>query len=160
MRRFCILVIFLTGAVTRAGSVEPCAASAKVDKLPGIIAPMVGHAPVWFVDGSFGRWAGENVPVTSVWIVSRSAGADLMVTGQGLNGNGTIQFRSASDSPPETRLTIHDPAVRSMTPGGASAEVMAKYAFVSSYLLYPAPGCWALDVQYERTQQRIIVKIE
>jgi hypothetical protein len=155
-----LLMFVSTGGVTHAGSFEPCAASAKEDKLPGIIAPMAGHGPVWLVDGSFGKWAGENVPVKSVWVVTRSAGADLVVTGQSLTGNGTIQFRVAMNSPPETQLTIRDPAARSMTPGGAPAEVMSRYAFVASYVMYPAPGCWALDVQYESTRQRIIVKVE
>lgn len=136
----------------------PCVATPMNDRLPGVIAPMAGDGPVWLVQGLNGRWIGE--PIKSVWVVDRKAAGDLTVTGKRLDGTERLNFKAEMAAPISGVLTKAKPIDQSMTPGGAGADVMRQYVFVGSYVIYPAPGCWALDVALGPSRQRIIVSLK
>jgi hypothetical protein len=136
-----------------------CAASPRQDWLPKVIAPSAGARPIWFVDGGGGTWQGVDVPVKSAWILDRTATGPLRVTGRQIQNGQTLTFREGMNGPITSSLLIETPLAHSMTPGGASAEVMRELAFVSSYVFYPSPGCWELTAQVGNEQVKIVVDL-
>ena len=101
-----------------------CVASPRLDLLPEVIAPAAGQSPMWLVDGGGGVWQGPGMPIKSVWILDRRASGPLRVTGRQLPGSQSLTFREGMDGPITSSLVIETPLAHSMTPGGASAEVM------------------------------------
>lgn len=136
-----------------------CTADAREDLLPGVIAPMLGRSPVWLVDGTNGRWFG-SAGVKSIWVLEGKPQATLTVTGKRVDGIGTVEFQTKPSGPSTTELVIMQPGKQSMIPGGASAAVMEKYAFVSSYISYPAAGCWELTAEVGGTIRKIVLRVE
>ena len=135
-----------------------CVPTPLQDRLPGVIAPMRGDGPVWLVSGLHEDWMGA--PVKSAWVIDRHAAGDLVVTGQRLDGTERLTFQAEMHGPVSDVLTKVKPLDQSMIPGGAGAAVMARYAFVSSYVIYPAPGCWALDVRLGSSRQQIVIALK
>jgi len=43
-----------------------------------------------------------------------------------------------------------------MIPGGATREIMSKYAFIGSSVFYPSPGCWELTATLGDEDVRIV----
>jgi hypothetical protein len=137
-----------------------CTASPRRDLLPEVIAPHAGESPVWFVDGGGGVWQGPGMPIKSVWILDRRVAGALRVNGRNLQTNESLTFREGMEGAITSSLVIEAPLAHSMIPGGASAEVMRKFAFVSSYVFYPSPGCWELTAQLGNEQQKFVAKLD
>jgi len=137
----------------------PCAPTPREDRLPGVIAAMAGHDPVWVVDGSSGRWLGGTAAVKTVWVLSRAGRGPLSVEGRRLDGDGVPTFRAGRDGAWAESLGIREPFTASVVPGGASPETMRTYAFVPSYVSYPSPGCWELVVRLGAQEGRIVVEV-
>lgn len=135
-----------------------CVPTPLQDRLPNVIAPMVGDGPVWLVQGLNGQWMGA--PIKSVWVIDRKAKGDLVVTGRRVDETGRLNFQAEMHGPISDVLTKIKPLEQSMTPGGAGPDIMERYAFVSSYVIYPTPGCWALDVRLGSSRQQIIVSLK
>lgn len=137
-----------------------CTPTPRRDLLPNVIAPMAGEDPIWFIDTTGGVWQGFDLRVKSVWILSRRLSGPLEVTGRLRNGTNTLRFRRGIDELITDRLVITDPARESMIPGGASADVMNKYSFVSSYIHFPAAGCWEIQSRYGGATSTIVVLLK
>jgi len=60
---------------------------------------------------------------------------------------------------PADALEIADPWTRSVRPGGASADILRAYSFIPNYVIYPSPGCWALDVELGGEKTRVTLEI-
>ena len=132
-----------------------CESTPVEDRLPEVIAAMAGHAPVWLVEGDFGRWSGPGVPVKSAWVLSRKSAGPLQVKGRRLDGPGVLTF-SYQGGPPTDVLRVADPWRWSMIPGGATAQLMKDYAFIGSHVIYPSPGCWELTATLGDEEVRIV----
>ena len=119
---------------------------------------MTGEAPVWLVDGSFGQWQGADQRVKSLWVLSRDVVGELIVTGSLAGASTRLMFQADVDGPLSNRLHIQAPDKRSVVPGVSSSEVTARYTFVPSYMVYPSPGCWSIDVRLGAEERRIVVE--
>jgi len=155
----CTLALLSADGLPQPSPQVSCAASPRQALLPEVIAPAAGESPIWFVDGGGGQWQGPNVPVKSVWILERKIAGALRVTGRQRESTQSLTFREAMNGPVIGSLVIDTPAEASMTPGGASAEVMRKFAFVASYVFYPSPGCWELDAQLGEQRRKVVVAV-
>lgn len=131
----------------------------RQDRLPNVIAPMAGEDPIWFVDSSGGQWSG-GAPVKSVWVLTRRQSGALRVTGRERHTGRTVQFRRGLDGALTESLVINDPQAETMIPGGASPEVMSKFAFVSAYLHFPSPGCWEIRSEWAGAQRSVFVLLK
>jgi hypothetical protein len=120
---------------------------------------MAGKGPIWLVEGAFGRWAGPEVLVKSVWVLSREVAGDFTVEGRRLDGEGVMQFQDELTDSPAPRLVIPKARERSVEPGGATPQVLDRYAFVMMYLIYPSPGCWELKARLGEIERRIVVDL-
>jgi hypothetical protein len=149
------LSALLTLAAAAPGGTPRCPASPHDQHLPAVVGPGVGAHPLWVVDGSGGTWLGPDMPVKSLWILSREAPGPLHVRGQRLDGPGVLRFRRKG--PIVGELSIPEPGAVSVIPGGASAAVVRSFAFVPSYLLYPSPGCWELNVTLGEHRRTIVI---
>ena len=158
----CVLVF--TGVQQPASSSSPaaaepqCPATGLEDRLPTIIAPMVGSEPIWLVNGSFNRWLGPDGLVKSVWVLSRAVEGDLVVSGHRLDGAGVMRFQAGVDASPVVRVVIPDATRQSVIPGEATPEMMDEYAFRTMYLIYPSPGCWEVTARLGDHERRIVVE--
>ena len=152
---FASLVLWASGMPAAGGSAIRCPATPLEDRLPEVIAPMAGEEPIWFVGGSVPEWHGA-VLEKSVWVVSREAVGDLSVSGRRLDGKGTLMFKV--DETPSATFDSSDLEERWVIPGGATPEIMERYAFVPMYLIYPSPGCWEITVEVGDEERRIVVE--
>lgn len=167
MRSACIslfLVLSTVAPLPAEGLLQPsnrvaCAATPRRDWLPKVIASSAGESPIWFVDGGGGVWHGADFPIKSVWILDRATSGALRVSGRETQKNRAVTFRRVTDGPRTPSLLIEAPFAESMTPGGASVETMRKFAFVSSELFYPSPGCWELDAQLGERRVKVVVEV-
>jgi hypothetical protein len=158
----CSLLTFPTRDISRLFAHEQqqlsvtkqCAATPTDDRLSGIVGPMVGRDPVWLVDGSSG-WRNSE-PVKTLWVLSRQVAGVFQVRGHRLDGNGFAAFKRAVGDASSDALVIPDPLQRSLRPGGASHEMMASYAFIPTYVIYPTSGCWELTAQLGARTVRIV----
>lgn len=149
------VVLFTDTSVLGAETVVPCPATPLEDRLPEVIAPMAGEEPIWLVT-SFGKWFGPKVLAKSVWIVSRGAAEDLLVTGHRLDGPGTLLFQLGAT--PSEKFELSDLEGLWVIPGGATLEIMGEYGFAPMYLIYPSPGCWQITVRLGGETRRIVVE--
>ncbi len=157
----CALLALLPGC--GAGG-EPAAAAAcpttpLEDRLPSVVAAMAGREPIWLVDGSFGRWSTGDRLVKSVWVLSRRAPGRLVVTGRRLEDRVPMLFQNGTAGAATERLVIDDPAAAGVVPGGATPEILERYTFVMSYLIYAGPGCWEIDARLGDQERRIVVEV-
>ncbi len=157
------LAIGLVLGAVAAFAAEPppeCPETAVRDLLPELVAPMRGEAPIWLVDGfATGYWTAADAPVKTLWVLSRDAGGPLVATGRRLSDGQPLRFRDATADAPGERLVVADPLARSVVPGGATTEVLERYAFVPSYLIYPAPGCWQVTARLGERERRIVIHV-
>lgn len=158
-----VLLLFLSSfpfpaSVSSDSWVAQCPATPVEDRLPEVITPMAGSDPIWLVEGSFETWSGPDGLATAVWVLSRSAPGDLIVEGRRLDGPGTLRFQLGVDGEQVERAVIREPHRRSVTPGGASRDVMDQYAFVMMYVIYPSPGCWELTASLGELSRQIVVE--
>jgi hypothetical protein len=130
-----------------------CQARPAEDRLPKVIAPMFGADPAWMVDG-LRHWSGGDLPVKTIWVLKRTS-QPVRIEGRRLDAPGRVTFRESS-GPISDVLAIPDPARASVTPGGATPEVMRTYAFVMSEVFYPTPGCWEFPVHVGGKVARIV----
>lgn len=139
-----------------------CAATPKRDLLPNVIAPMTGDAPVWFIETTGGLWQGANTPIKSVWVLSRQHTGQLRASGRlrGTASAGALRFRRGTDGPLSESLSISNPLAESMIPGGASADVMNKFAFVSSYIYFPTRGCWQITSEWGGVRRSVVIHLK
>ena len=136
-----------------------CVPTPKLDLLPGVIAPMAGDGPVWVIATGNGGW-GDTLPLKTVWVLARRLSGDLRVSGHRLDGAGTMRFRVGLDGPVTDSLFVKDAVAASMIPGGASAAVMQKYAFVAAYVFFPSPGCWEVNSEWGGTKRSVTVLVK
>jgi hypothetical protein len=129
-----------------------CAATPTEDRLPAIIARMAGQDPAWLVADP--HWAGTDGWDKSVLVLARHALGPLTARARQLDGPAIARFRR--DAETIEVLSVPDPAGWSVTPGGASAEVMSRYAFIMMLVQYPARGCWEFSVDLGAATVRII----
>jgi protein-S-isoprenylcysteine O-methyltransferase Ste14 len=139
-----------------------CAATHLEDPVPAVSGRVAGTRPVWLADGSdFGHFAGAMRPVKSLWILSREVTGSFRVEGRRLDGPGTTRFQvGGMDTPITDTLVIENPAAQSVTPGGASAEVMRSYVFIPSYVFYPSPGCWQISARLGDRDVEIVLEVK
>jgi hypothetical protein len=82
-----------------------------------------------------------------------------VISGHRLDGPGILKLRRGND-PPSTDLIVADPARESVIPGGASPQLMRKYAFLPSHVFYPGPGCWEFQVHQGEQDVRIVRELK
>jgi hypothetical protein len=140
---------------TPARSPYVCDPTPVEDRLPEVIAAMAGHSPVWLVEGDFGKWSGPDEWRRAAWVLSRKGAGMLQVRGRRLDAPGVLAFRY-QNAPPTDVLRVADPWRWSMTPGGATAQLMKDYAFIGSHVMYPSPGCWELTATLGDEEVRIV----
>jgi hypothetical protein len=133
-----------------------CRQSPTEDLLPDVVGPMTGARPVWLVDGSAVWRPGE--PVKTVWVLLRTP-EEVRIEGRRLDAPGVLTLRRGDDAP-ATSLVIANPARQSVIPGGAPPEVMRAYAFLTSHVFYPSPGCWEFTVRIGQQTSRIVRDLE
>src|SRR5262245_21424833 len=107
------------------------------------IAPAVGTSPVWMTGGSLGCWCGQR-PLKTVWILDRRYAGTLSIRGVSTEGDVVVYFPGEVSNVETTFLVPNATEGSSAEPGGASAELLAKYAFHNGYVSYPSPGCFHL----------------
>jgi hypothetical protein len=146
------MLTFVVATALAATTVAPpgCDAAPIEDRLPSVIAPMAGHDPVWIVGQP--RWSDEWDK--SVLVLARKALGPLTARARLVDGSAIAHFRH--DDATVDVLSISDPARRSVTPGGASADIMRSYAFIMMSVQYPARGCWEFSVTLGPETVRII----
>ena len=139
-------------APSAAMQANSCQASASQDLLPEVVAPMLGAAPAWLVDGS-ATWKSDE-PVKTLWVLLRTS-KEVRIEGRRLDAPGVLTLRRGED-PPAAVLVIANPARHSAIPGGAQPEIMRTYVFLPSYVFYPSPGCWEFTVRIGQEEVRIV----
>jgi len=132
----------------------PCAATPTEPLLPHIVGDAAGADPAWVVTGS----QFDSRGVKTLWIFkTRSA---VRVSGHDIATGATVRFRRGGlDGPVHNEIVIDNPRQESVLPGGASRELLDTYAFITSAVLYPDPGCYRFDVDIERVARHITVRI-
>ena len=123
------------------------------------VTAMAGQYPVWMVDGSFGHWRERDTPMKTLWIIARDHSGDLVVTGRRLDGEGHTLFEGMG-TPVGPELIFRNLHEIKIIPGGASQETIDTYAFRTSYVFYPSPGCWEITARLGETTVRIVVELE
>lgn len=123
-----------------------------------VVGPMAGSRPAWFVDGGEMIWAHAEHPVKTLWVVARTS-ETLRIKGHRLDGPGTARFRQGQDEP-QSVFVIADPGAASAIPGGASADVMRRYAFLPSHVFYSSPGCWEFIVRIGSEEVRLVREVK
>jgi len=121
---------------------------------------MSGSDPIWFIDTTGAVWQGSDAPVKSVWVLATPSRGGLRVSGRRIDGPGIACFRVGTTGNVTDTLVIKDPIAESMIPGGASADVMKRFAFVSAYLMYPSPGCWEVTSEWGEARRSVIVLLK
>jgi len=150
----------MTSVLMAAVIATACTVSPVENPAPGVIGPIIGQYPAWVVDGSSGQWSGPEQLNKTLWVLSRKASGSLRITGRRLDGDGTLRFQDGGiEGHPAGALEIADPWTRSVRPGGASAEILRAFSFIPNYVIYPSPGCWALDVELGGDKTRITLEI-
>jgi|KBSSwiStaDraftv2_1062776.scaffolds.fasta_scaffold577448_1 hypothetical protein len=150
----------MTNVLMAAVIAAACTVSPVQNPAPGVIGPAAGQYPAWLVDGSSGQWSGAEERVKTLWVFSRKAAGSLRITGRRLDGSGTLRFQDGGvEGHPADALEIADPWTRSVRPGGASADILRAYSFIPNYVIYPSPGCWALDVELGGEKTRVTLEI-
>jgi hypothetical protein len=122
------------------------------ESLLHVVGPMRGAAPVWVVDGNE-LWQNAGA-VKTLWVLLRTSD-ELRIEGRRLDGPGVLQLRRGSD-PPADVLVVENPGKQSVIPGGAPRSVMQVFAFISSHVFYPTPGCWEFIVRLGQQETRIV----
>jgi hypothetical protein len=122
-----------------------CQQSPVQELLPDVVGPMMGADPAWLVSDLPQRWAGADAPVKTLWVVRRTD-QPLRITGQRVDGPGVARLRRGSAEPADA-LDVPNAAQHSVRPGGATRDLMSAYAFLSSHVFYPSPGCWRFEVR-------------
>src|SRR5689334_11620155 len=156
MTPWLFMALWFALATRGAGATAECNSTPKQDLLPGVIAPMAGRDPVWFIETTGGSWQG-GAPVKSVWVLARHSKGELKASGRLRGAAGILQFRRGLDGPLTDTLSIQDPLSESMIPGGATADVMKKFAFVSSYIYFPSAGCWEITTEWGGALSTVVV---
>jgi hypothetical protein len=136
------------------GGCVPTAPETRLD----VVGAMAGRRPVWLVDGSNGHW--DKRLVKTLLVLSRDVAGSLRIEGRRLDGPGLVAFQDGLDGEPTNALLIPNPWQRTVTPGGASPEVMRSYAFIPTYLIYPSAGCWELTARLDATEVRIVLEVK
>jgi len=143
--------------VRAVGSVSSRCAATTAEKSLQVVGPMLGRRPIWLVEASAGKWSPR--PAKTLWVLSREVAGSLRVTGRRLDGPGVASFKDGVDAAPASTLAISDPWTRSVTPGGASPDVLKAYSFQPSYVLYPSPGCWELNARLGDDEASIVLEL-
>jgi hypothetical protein len=117
---------------------------------------MVGARPTWMVDGA--TWRGDE-PVKTLWVLVRTS-EQVRIEGRRLDARGRVKIRGGDDPRKRDALVIANPARQSVMPGGASPDVMRAYAFLTSHVFYPSPGCWEFTVRIGQQDYRIVRNLE
>jgi hypothetical protein len=147
-------IVALAAIVANHGP-DGCVATPAVNVL-SVVGPMVGTDPVWIVDGHSRDIGG---PSKTLWVVARTVDGPLRVTGRRLDGAGVLSFQDGYQRPITRELVFENPAKQSVRPGGASAEVMRAYAFLPSYVIYPAAGCWEFTARLGSKEARFTIDL-
>ena len=145
----------LSGAAPPRLPVAPrsaCEATPAQDLLPHVVGPMRGGPPAWMIAGD--EWSDPG-PMKVLWVVERTT-EPLRIEGRQLDGEGILQFKSEEQEQKGGLLAVSNPAKWSVFPGGASSDVMGRYAFLPSYVYYPSAGCWELTVHVGWRVMRIV----
>jgi hypothetical protein len=137
-----------------------CPESPMENPYPGVLSPMIGHHPAWLVDGSNRRWSSAEERIKTLWVLSAKGRGALHITGRRLDGDGEAQFQNGMDATPQRTFDIGDRRRNTVTPGGATPEIMATYAFIPSYVIYPSRGCWQFIVRIGADDTRITIEIK
>jgi len=119
-----------------------CEESPRQNLLPSVVAPMMGNSPAWMVDDGSGWSRG---PFKTLWVLLRDS-QQVRISGRQLDGSGVVKLRRGDGSSTNV-LTVRDPTKESVTPGGASREIMDAYVFFPSEVYYPTPGCWEFTIR-------------
>lgn len=119
-----------------------CNESPKHNLLSTIVGPMMGNTPAWMVDDGSGWSRG---PFKTLWVLVRNS-YQVRISGHQLDGQG-IAMLSRGDGSPTDMLIVTDPTKESVTPGGASRDIMDAYVFLPSQVRYPNPGCWEFTIR-------------
>lgn len=119
-----------------------CNATPSVQML-SVVGSMAGAHPVWLVDGA-ARWVEPTTPVKTLWVFAQPT-QGVQVTGRRRGGVEIARFQRGGE-PVTDRLAITNPTRASVRPGGASADVLKNYAFITSHVFYPVAGCWEFTV--------------
>ena len=139
----------------------PCALSPLQDILPGLVGPARGVGP-WLADGSDGRrWAwGRDTPTKTLWIL-KTTRERTVIRGHEVNSGSTTRFQHGGlDSPITDAMVVDDPWHDSVIPGGATGDIRNQYLFLTSYVYYPAAGCYEFDVAVGDRHATITIEIK
>ena len=117
------------------------------------VGPGRGQRPAWMVDVARG-WTAATEPVKTLWIVALPA-SRVRITSRRIDGPG-IATVQREGRPATDIVEIDSPQSGSVTPGGATPDVMASYAFFSSQVFYPTSGCCRFDVEVDGTVVQIV----
>ena len=138
---------------------QQCATSPTQDILPAFISGARGTGP-WLVDGADGRWDwAKDKPTKTLWIL-RTTHERVRIVGRDVNRGVRARFQHGGLGSPVTEaMTVDDPWRDSVAPGGAW-ELQNRYLFLTSYVFYPAPGCYAFDVAIGDSAGTITIEIK
>ena len=152
-----LILLLPAGALAQSGasvSTQSCNPTPVGESL-SVVGPMIGSRPAWMIgsDQTFGL----GNPVKTLWVLVQSK-ERLRITARLRDGGATAQFRQGSGSL-GSDLVVEDLARASVIPGGATQEVLRQYAFITSHVFYPVPGCWEFTVAIGGTNHTIVRKI-
>ncbi len=154
-----VLASTLAGGATI--PVQACEVTRAEDLLVEV-APMAGEYPVWAAGGASAGagWCCSTCGMKTLWITARSQQGDLQIRGHKLEDEGVALLQSGWAKQPSDQLVIRAahsaPGVRPNT----RQEVLRKYAFWPSGVIYPSPGCWEMIANYGDREVRIIQYLE
>jgi len=133
----------------------PCAVTPTEPLLPRLVGDAAGADPAWVVSGN----QFDSRGVKTLWIFKTRNG--VRVTGRDIATGATVRFRRGGlDGRVQNEMVIDNPRRESVLPGGASWELLDTYAFITSAVLYPDPGCYQFDVTIERIARHITIRIK
>ena len=141
-------------------SAVACDVTPYNDMLPEVVAPLAGEHPIWLVtgdrSGSDLAWVRPECGVKTLWVIAREAVGDLIVEGRRLDGPGELTFKQGQSERSSRLVVTNASTERSVTPGGASAEILRLYSFWPSAIYYPSMGCWELRARLGESEVRVV----
>lgn len=134
-----------------------CVATPRENVL-SVVGPMRGQRPAWLVDDGSGLWAGAGSSTKTLWVLAQPTGR-VEITGRLQGSAKAARFQRGSGTLTE-KLEVEDPRRESVRPGGAQTDLLQAYAFISSQVFYPEPGCWEFTVVVADVPHRIVQSVE
>lgn len=145
-------LIILYGCVSPHAVAPPECAVSRPTLFLESVGPAVGSGPVWLV----GQDCWSDGPAKTIWVVDRTlARGRLEIEGGSVGDRAPVRF---GDYGTEPRLVIASAESSRVTPGGAPAHEMARYAFHTGYVYYPSPGCWQFEASVGGVEVDITVE--